>query len=259
MSQLDTQFPDIAYDPTILPRPKPWLIESLWMRGKVAALLGAEKSGKSRLLTWLIASLISSREPLGLPITTEPPKRILYLAGEELVEDMVPRFRCYLNLLGANPDAMLPITFKECTALGLEQPHRRWELEQKLVEGGYDWVVLEPMARLHAAAENENDAMRPIHNWLRHISNSHGMTVTLVHHTGKLNEYSDRNRIATWARGASDLATLVDSAAFLEEEGRRTGWRKLKLLRAGRFPPVDPMSIIDNGDIHGFARDYDGG
>lgn len=240
-------FPLRAYDPFVKPRPLPWLVDTLVQRGKIGALLGEEKSGKSRLLAWLIACLYAGRTPFGLSIFTALlPRRILYLAGEETLEDIAPRIAGYMGLLGAEASQCLPIDVLECTGLGLQQPYQRTVIEQAVVDRGYEWIVLEPMARLHDGEENSNDAMRPLHNWLRHLSNRYGTTVTLVHHTGKLGEYSDKTRIATWARGASDLATLLDTAVAVEPVAVRPDKvRTVKLHRLGRFRPVEPLTVMD--------------
>lgn len=234
------------------------------MRGRIGAILGAEKSGKSRLLCWLLACLYAPASPWGLRVDyNQMPKRILYLAGEEMYEDVVMRLEDYLKALGAKANhAALPISFKEAAGLGLEKEDRRRELFDEMQAEGFDWLICEPMARLHDGKENNNDDMRPMHNFFRAISNRYGVTVTVVHHTGKPNEGFDENRIASWARGASDFATLVDTAMFVKEKGRGEGWRTLSVARAGRFPPLGPLELTDlkdpceggTGFVKGFLR-----
>ncbi len=142
----------------------------------------------------------------------------------------------------------LPITFIEASGMRLETAQQRGELERILLREKFDWLIIEPLRRVHSGNENDNSEMAEIHNTLRRWSNAFGITITICHHTGKLNEYADMNRIASWSRGNTDLATIVDTAMFVEETRRETGKRVLRLLRAGRFPPVDALLVADLGD-----------
>ena len=248
-------FPLIAYDPTAEAHPRPWIIETLVMRGKIGALLGPEKVGKSRLLCWWLAALYTEQTAvIGQRIhQASLPRKALYVAGEEQTEeDIFPRLACYAAEMG-HKGVDMPIQFMEASGMGLDRVDRRRELGELLQSGHFDWLILEPMRRLHDADEDKSTPMAPIHNTLRAWSNRFGVSITIIHHTGKRSEEADMNRIATWARGTSDLATLLDTACFIEEKTRKDGQRRLRMLRAGRFPPVDALLLDDFGDPRGFA------
>lgn len=235
------------YQPDVPIRPVSWLVRGLWMPARINLLLGAEKAGKSRLLGWLLAAILSDQPSvLHQPIAPERPKRWLYLAGEETKAEVMGRLHDYLRHLG-QPNATPDLYVGDAAGLGLESPSRRHDLEALLVRDQYDGLVLEPLRRLHGANEDRNSEMTPILNDLRRWANVLGVTVVLCHHTGKLNEYADPYRIATWSRGASDVATIADTALFLQATSE-ADIRILTLMRAGRFPPLPPLRIADQGD-----------
>lgn len=252
--RLDERFPILPYDPDIAHEPLEWWVESVWLRGKINAVLGAEKSGKSRLMAWLLAASFTGADArIGLEITqATAPHRLLYLAGEETRATVIDRFRDYVKWFGGDPGRVLPIDFIEASGMRLDLPDQRRWLEQKIREEEYDALFLEPLRRVHGGDEDSNTEMAPLHNDLRRWSNSLGTTVVICHHTGKLREDADYNRIATWSRGNTDLVTLVDAAVFVQETSRKRGERTVKLLRAGRFPPYDALMLEDRGDpTHG--------
>lgn len=227
----------------------PWLIENMWMAGRINALFGPEKAGKSRLLGWLLAAIYADQPSvLGMPIRSAPAKA-LYLAGEEPIGVIVSRIKQYVNLFGKDSNSVLPIYFIEAAGMRLDTQLHRAALEQLLVRDGFDTLIIEPLRRVHGGDEDSNTQMAGLHNDLRRWTNGLGVTVILVHHTGKLNEFADTSRIATWSRGCTDLAAILDTAAFLEQVGmRHDGRRLLRLNRAGRFPPTKQLTIIDSGD-----------
>lgn len=242
---LSERYPIVPFDPNAEPTPVFWLVEDLWQLGKINAVFGREKSGKSRLLNWLLAALLSEQPALGLG--TRRVKRILYLAGEETQDDITTRLKRYLRLLLVGYDT-LPLDFIEAAAMRLDFDWQREWLEKQLLTGEYDVLVIDPLRRVHGADENKSTEMAGFHNDLRRWSNHHGITTILLHHTGRLQPDADMDRIATWGRGTTDLAAIVDTAAFVD----RVSARNIRLLRAGRFPPLPPLHIIDDSDKGGF-------
>jgi len=244
------RFPLLEYDPTLEPERPDWLIHTMWMNHKINGIFGQEKSGKSRLIGWLLAALYNPRSStvLGQTISTIP-RKILYLAGEETRADIIGRLKQYTDILGGDANAILPITFQEASGMRLDTATQRKEMEGLLIEGGYDTLIIEPLRRVHAGNENDSTAMSAIHNEWRKWSTTLGITIIVCHHTPKLNEDSDMTRIATWIRGSTDLASILDSAIFVQPTLLcAKNFRRLKLLRAGRFPSQDPLYIDDLGD-----------
>lgn len=245
---LSERYPIVPFDPDLKAEPVEWLIGGLWQRAKINAMFGMEKSGKSRLLNWLLlSSMLGRDEVLGLPVKRV--KRILYLAGEETKEDVTARLLNYIPLQYGRADT-LPISFLEAAAMRLDFDWQRQWLEKQLLDGEYDTLVIDPLRRVHGADENKSTEMAGFHNDLRRWTNRHKITTVLLHHTGRLDPDANMDRIATWGRGTTDLAAIVDTAQFVDRVARD----KINLLRAGRFPPLPPLSIIDRTDKEGFVR-----
>src|SRR5690348_17199379 len=98
-----------------------WLIDDFWQVGKINGVAGFEKSGKSRLMNWLLVGMSAGRV-LGMP--SEGPKKILYLCGEETVETVNSRIKRYAELQGI-PNSMFDIGFVEAAGMRLDFKARR--------------------------------------------------------------------------------------------------------------------------------------
>ena len=236
----------MSYDPTREAEATPWLIEGLWQRGKINGMAGYEKSGKSRLMNWLLVGL-AQPTVLGLRVFHTP--HVLYLAGEETYDTINQRLKCYAEQQGGSPHSLPKIDLMQAAAMHLERSSQRAWLSEKLARGGYDCLVMDPLRRLHGADENNSQTMADFYNDLRQWSNNAGLTVIFLHHTPKLNDLDlDLERIATWFRGTTDTAAIVDTAQYV--------WRcrtdRIELKRHGRFPPLEPLRVTDRTDAFGF-------
>lgn len=247
---LDELYPVVKYDPDMKTKRMEWLIDDLWQAGKINAVAGAEKSGKSRLIGWLLVGMAKG-SVLGLraaPPYVEPVKT-LYLCGEETVETVNQRLTSYARLQDV-PPSMLDVHFIEAAAMRLDLTQQREWLREKMLDEDFQMLVADPLRRLHAADENDSTAMSKIYNDIRKWSNRDGISIVLVHHTPKIHEDTDMTRIASWFRGSTDTAAILDTAQYVD----RVGKDNIQLLRAGRFPPLPPLALKDYGDERGFVR-----
>lgn len=244
MADLSSLFPVAEFSSDVVIKPIPWTIRGMWQLGKINFMFGAEKAGKSRLLNWLLVNLFTQPNVFDLAID-HVPKRILYLAGEEPTEEINARMLRYAAFAGVAPRSFIPsISFIQASGMKLNFHSYRLWLEQLLLDGGYDMLVADPLRRLHDGDENDNSVMSAIFNDMRRWSNNYGITQVILHHTGKLSDDADLDRIATWSRGASDLAAILDTAAFVQ----RLSAQRVKVLRAGRFAPLPPLTLADGFD-----------
>ena len=251
MARYATISPSIRYDPDMKPNPIRWLVDGLWQVGKINGMAGFEKSGKSRLMNWLLVGM-SLPECLGL--TTAVPQRVLYLCGEEPMDHVNARIKQYAALQGI-PASMFDIDFVQAAAQRLDLKPQRQELLERILNDDREMLVIDPWRRVHGADENDSSAMAPMYNDLRKWSNVHGLTVVIVHHTPKISEDTDMSRIASWFRGSTDLPAILDTAQYIDRVTRS----KIQVLRQGRFPPLDPVKVEDMGgsklnDDRGFKR-----
>lgn len=248
----DSLYPSVPFDPDMVEEPKQWLIEDFWLRGKINAMAGFEKSGKSRLINWLLVGM-SARHVLGLR-QAGPPQRILYLCGEETIGTCNQRVRAYAALQGV-PTACLvnQLEFIEAAAMRLDLlPQRKW-LKEKMLDEGFTMLVADPLRRLHAADEDKSTQMAPILNDLRSLSNRHNVSILLVHHTSKINDETDMERMANWFRGSTDVAAILDTGQYIDRLTRT----KVQIRRHGRFAPLPAIELEDKGTKEqdsGFVR-----
>jgi RecA-family ATPase len=247
---LDALYPVVKYDPLMKAKRVDWLIDGLWQLGKINAVAGAEKSGKSRLIGWFLVGMARG-SVLGLNATLLMPPKILYLCGEETVATVNQRITKYAELQGV-PANQFDIHFIEAAAMRLDLKTQREWLREKMLDEDFSMLVADPLRRLHGADENDSTQMSVIYNDIRKWSNRDGLSIVLVHHTPKIGEDTDMTRIASWFRGSTDTAAILDTAQYVD----RIGKDGIQMLRAGRFPPLPPLAIHDLGDERGFTRSF---
>lgn len=235
-----TLYPSVRYNRDMMQDPVRWLVKGLWQKGKINAMAGFEKSGKSRLMNWLLAGMVKEG-CLGLE-NCDDEQRILYLCGEEPISVVNGRLARYSKLLGTQ-DHNYDIDFIEAAAMRLDLKPQRNELLARLLDDNRNMLIIDPWRRVHGADENDSSAMAPMYNDMRRWSNTYGVTILVIHHTPKLSEDTDMNRIASWFRGSTDLPAILDTAQYVN----RFGKNKLRVLRQGRFPPLEPLTITDLG------------
>lgn len=249
MSQnFEKLFPVTKFDPDMKPQPLPWLVKGLWQKGKINGIAGYEKSGKSRVLGWLLVGMHLT-SCLGLDVIPNYPPKILYLCGEETKEVVNQRLKTYAEFQGVDLNKF-NIFFMDATGMKLEQKVQRDWLIQFILDNGFEVIVADPLRRLHSANEDKSTEMAPIYNDIRRWTNHHGITILLVHHTGKVNDEVDMTRIANWFRGSTDLAAILDCAMYVQRLTKTT----IAIHRQGRFEPLPNLTLQDQSDGAGFKR-----
>lgn len=245
-------FPMKKFDPSMVATKRQWLIEGIWQLNRVNAIAAPVKSGKSRLLCWLLVGLFGGRV-FGLPAGEARPTKILYLAAEEgLEEDLHERLMQYARLQGVNP-SLIDITVMTAMGLGLEMTKRQKELESVIVEGDFTVLVIDPMIRIHQADESDNSQMTKVLTTLRGYVKRLGITLIFLHHVPKPNEDTDLTKMEHWFRGAGDFAAVVDAALYCSRfRNSKDKQYHINVLRGGRFAPLPPLDVVDLGDEGGF-------
>ena len=240
ITNLDEMFPTVTLNEDLVTRPTPWLIDGLWQRGKINAIAGYVKKGKSRVVNWMIAALLAGKPVFGL--RTEEVERVLYLAGEETIEHINTRLVQYLREQDTPLDVLSKVDVISAAGMRLDFDRYRQWLGAKLPR--YDLVVIDPLRRVHGGDENDNSQMAVLNNSLRQWTNTMGHTLLFIHHTPKpSHDGPDLTRMEAWFRGAGDFAAIVDTAVFID---RKTATDVL-IRREGRYAPLPPLDIRDLG------------
>lgn len=237
MQNLDELFPIVTLNPDLPNYKVPWLIEGIWQKGKINAVTGYVKAGKSRLLNWFLAHLIAEKSPFGLGIL--PMQKMLYLTGEEPIYEVNQRLKFNLESINGNVKNLEKVDIIDAAGFRLDFDRYRQWLGEKLPF--YDLLVIDPLRRVHGGDENDNSEMAKINSELRRWTNKLGHSLIFVHHTPKPFDGADMTRLESWMRGAGDFAAIVDTASYVE----RMGGGKINLKRAGRFPPLPDLKIQD--------------
>lgn len=258
------RYPLVDWDKDAKPKPLPWLVDGFWLKHGITAVLGPEKSGKSRFIGYLLARMLAA--PEGSPVLMYNKggiycghtgfRKVLYLNAEEETADVMARVNSYARNLGLEPRDDWPIKCVNAAGMQLQTALERREFEAEwLVDREFDFVVLDPLRRVHGGNENDNSQMAPLHNDIRRWTQVFKITWLLVHHTGHLSDEDDLERIATWSRGNTDLPSLLDGATCLRTIGgaKVAGQQLRSCKRMGRFPPLDDLVLVDSGDPAGFA------
>jgi len=238
------------YNPLMKPEPVLWMIKDIWQLGKINAMGGFEKSGKTRLMNWMLAGTFSGRVLDHYAI----PKRCLYLCGEERAPDVNTRVTAYADLQGIDK-SQIDIVFMDAAGMRLDLPKERQGLLTTIHEGGFGLLVIDPLRRVHGTDEDKSKDMSKIYNDFRQWSNRFNLTIVLLHHTPKIGIDTDMTRIASWFRGSTDLPAILDTAQYVSRGKFSTESKEkydIKLYRQGRFPPMEPLMIVDGGDLKGF-------
>lgn len=236
--------PFSAMDPDAPPVPVTWLVPGIIMQHKINFMFGPEKAGKSRFLRFCLAHMMYDRNLWGGRCAA--PSRVLYLAGEEQPNDMTHGLMSSVRSIGADPRRIAwadRFTIVQAAGMRMDRNDVRQWLKHEIMTGRYDTLIIDPLRRVHGASESSNDEMSQISNAIRDWSNTLGLTILIIHHTGKLSDEADLDRIATWSRGASDIASVLDWATFLKREGN-----SIELRRDGRAAPRPVLTITDEGE-----------
>lgn len=183
--------------------------------GGILQLTGAGKIGKSMLLLNLCYGLALGRDMLSFRV--DKARRVLYLNGENSPGTMQERLRCLRdyycigheeaeltkqNLLFASAGLLLPKA--EAVA----------EMRGNLAEIMPEVLILDPLKNFYSGEENSADNMREFMAAVRRLMLEFGLTVIIVHHTGKKQNENDLYS----GRGSSVLGDDAEATASFRRD-----------------------------------------
>jgi hypothetical protein len=174
--------------------PRPWIAPGYLLRGAVTVLAGPPGASKSTVALNLAAAIALGREwgrfrPLGTG-------NALILSTEDDHDEQRRRLSAVLRHFGARPADVRRRLVRVHPAAGgalfryeppgsVEPTSAMDELETLAREHRPDLVVLDPLAELHSAPENDNGAVHAVMAGLRGFAADHQCAVLLLHHTRK--------------------------------------------------------------------------
>ena len=223
---------------------RPWLVPGVALRGAVTLLSGQGAGGKSSFIVGLTTCMAA-----GVAYGKIVPVKALRPANYNVEDDRDEQRRRYAAFLGATghidraairnvirigPEGVGTL-FQRDPDTGIVTPTKAMEDLKKLVEEqSIDCVIVDPLAELHNAEENDNTAMRSILAAFRGFAKDTNTAVVVLHHDRKgvgIAGDVDRMRGASALQGAARIVLTL--TRMTEEEAE-----------ALEIPPTERSSYI---------------
>jgi len=237
--------PNVTEWLTCAPPDLEFLLEGYLPRGIVALLIAVGGAGKTNLALQLATAVaggetffdLKSRAARVAYIGLEDPPEVFHRRVHRIYRDQLADLRIrndparekrYADAVRENL-TIRSLVGQQLHLIGMDhgvvvQSEVLDELIAKLKDAGVEFLVLDPMSRLHGTEENSNPVGTALINTAERIAREVGCTVLINHHTGKANATSG-NETAYAARGASGIADAARCVLVLraidEKEGKR--------------------------------------
>lgn len=237
-------FDDDAWDPAKIP-PRPWIAQGYLLRGAVSLLAGMGAAGKSMLALGYSVALSQGWEWGNFKPTS--PCRIFLYNVEDDREEQRRRLSAVLMSLNMQPEDIAGrvvrcgpnglaqlLDFDPMTG-GVKPTANMVALLDRIQREKPDVLIVDPLAELHTAPENDNNALRSVIAYFRRIAQDHNMAVLIILHTrkgpsspGDPDTIRGASSIVGAARVALTACTMSEEEASelgISEEARRRHFR----------------------------------
>lgn len=217
----DPQHPWIISVTDLLKEPEEpdlWIVEGLVRHPTVSLVVGPAKTFKSLLVQEMAVSVASGLPMFGLFSVPEA-RTVIYVQEESSRRAVRRRFRHILAGHDLHPGAVAE-TLYTVTNQGFEFDNP--STIQRLVADGIeayepDLVIFDPLAEMHGADENSSREMRPILKVMKQLRDTYGVSIVVVHHNNKSNQYTNP---ADMIRGTTAIWGAMDGGIFVMETER---------------------------------------
>lgn len=213
---------------------RPWLIPGIALRGSVTLLSGQGAGGKSSYVVGLTLSMAAGIQ-YGKAAPIGPLRGINYNTEDDRDEQR-RRYTAFVGASGVVPKEALKsiirvgpegvgTLFQRDPTTGEVTPTTALDdLKNLIVEQQADYVIVDPLAELHNAEENDNTAMRSILAAFRQLAKELDIAVIILHHDRKgvgVAGDVDRMRGASALQGAARIVLTL--TRMTEEEADALG------------------------------------
>ena len=198
-----------------------WLVEGLLPAGCCAILAAEPRIGKTWLAQDLAISVSSGTPFLGRKTQQ---RNVLYVPAEDALPDFARRMHDLRRARGLPIGDGAGSWGVQVTSqrVRIDLAAHRAALTAALLSRSCGLLVLDPLALLHSADENDAGAMLGVLAEVRQLSRATGACVLIVHHMRKPSQ-SDGGRRAHRVRGSNAVHGWCDVLLCLEQ--RREGLR----------------------------------
>ncbi|MFT4035546.1 MAG: AAA family ATPase, partial [Patulibacter sp.] len=233
---------DVARMLVTQPRPLPWIVEPIAVRGEVTLLVGREGRGKSMLaqmLAMAVAEPASVTLPDGITATSG---RVLIVDAENGPQLMHQR----LHFAGLTDPTGYVV--REAVGLDLRDPAHQQQLRNVIGAERPDLVILDALATLAPGIrENEAEQMAPWMAVVQRIARDTGTAVILLHHAGKGDGGANYRGSSAIGAGISIELALIAHEGDPDPQRRELRWGKVR--PAPRPAPLWLRITSDDGRL----------
>jgi RecA-family ATPase len=206
-----------------------WIASHLVPKGRMVALVGPAKSGKSLLALSCAAAIASGRHFLGQPTIQST---VLYIDQENIpTRDLKPR----LELMGYQWEELDQhlIYSSYGDFADFNTPKGANQLLNVIRQHEVQVLIIDTISRVVTGKENDNDTWNDLHKHLeRHLKNE-GISLLRLDHTGKDTDKGPRGGSAKL--GDVDMTLIItpivdgSQRLFLENSRMEVSWEKAEL------------------------------
>jgi hypothetical protein len=207
---------------------RPWLVPGIILRGSVTLLSGQGAGGKSSYVVGLTTSIAAGTQ-YGKASPVKAMRGINYNTEDDRDEQR-RRYAAFLYASGVDRQAIrsvirvgpegVGVLFNRDPDSGEVVPTAAMEdLRNLIKEQDAEYVIVDPLAELHTAEENDNTAMRSILAAFRQLAKELNIGVVILHHDRKgvgIAGDVDRMRGASALQGAARIVLTL--TRMTEEE-----------------------------------------
>lgn len=186
-----------------------WVVEKLVPTQSITLIFGKSSVGKSYFMLSIIKAILEHRGFLDKFKTS--PANILYI-GEDPHHVIGQRIKQLAIQDDFNYAQAVDLGFSLDSTSGINNL-----LEQIR---GFDLVIFDPLRDFMIGDENSSEVMSRVHNNLK-IINSHGITVIVIHHEGKIQEGLGYGGLDA-PRGSSVITDMAQSTIRLKPQKDNT-------------------------------------
>ena len=186
--------------------PEPIIDNGILLDGTILIIVGPAKSKKTFLTQNLALSIAMGNDFAGFKITK--PKKVLYYLAEG---GYFPnRERLQKMAENITPDNTDNILIDYPPYMPINQPEIYKEIYKTIKKSDAEVVIFDPLIRFHDAEENSATGMSEVFGKIKQLIEKLGISVILVHHTGKVQSKG--------GRGSSVIIGEYDSCITIHKE-----------------------------------------
>jgi len=218
--------------------PEPIIDGGILLPKTLLLIVGKEKIGKSFLSCNMATAMTSGIDFAGFKINSKQKVMILsaeggYFQNRDRIKKMASEI--------PEKDLEMAHYYMACN-IKIDNPDDYLRIESQIEQRGVNVLIIDPLIRFHTQDENSSTGMSIIMGKIRELIENMGISVIVIHHTGK--------RSSLGARGSSVIMGEYDSAIYID---RRSG--HLGLSFDTRHVETPPNSqIVFNPDTFWFEK-----